>query len=300
MAEHPTGDRLRREAIPEEARERSNVLERLEALRPTARKLAFRLGLQRPLVHLDLESTGTDVREDRIVEIATLELFPDGKTILHSKKVNPGIPIPPDAVAIHGISDDDVVGCPKFGQIASRVAALLAGCDLAGYNIAAYDVPLLEAEFRRANVEFSIKGRRIVDVMRIFHTRVPRTLEGAVRYYCDRDIEDAHSAEADTLSSFEVLVGQFERYPDLPPDLDELDRISRPPGWFDRDGKLAWRDGELCLNFGKHKERPLMEVIEAACGYIEWMLRSDFTREVKEAIQSARAGSPPQPADDSA
>ena len=289
MAEHPTGDRVRREAIPEEARGRSSALERLEALRPTARKLALRLGLQRPLVHLDLESTGTDVSEDRIVEIAALKLDSSGDTILHSKKVNPGIPIPPGAAAIHGITDDDVAGCPEFGGIASKVAAFLAGCDLAGYNIAGFDLPLLEAEFRRAGVEFSLEGRRIVDAMRIFHTREPRNLEGAVRFYCGRDIEDAHSAEADTLSSFEVLVGQFKRYPDLPLDLDELDRTSRPPEWFDRSGKLIWQDGELCLNFGKHKERALSEVVTADPGYLDWILGRDFSHEVKAAIQRARA-----------
>ena len=136
--------------------------------------------------------------------------------------------------------------------------------------------------------------------MRIFHTREPRNLEGAVRFYCGRDIEDAHSAEADTLSSFQVLVGQFKRYPDLPLDLDELDRISRPPEWFDRSGKLIWQDGELCLNFGKHKEHVLSEVVEADPGYIEWMLRKDFAAEVKDAIKRTRAGSPPRPAGDSA
>ena len=242
------------------------------------------------MAFIDLETTGLDTDEARIVQLATLKLFPGGETILHSRMVNPGMPIPPGAVAIHGITDQSVAGCPRFREIAPGVAAFLAGCDLAGYNIAAYDVPLLEAEFRRAGVEFSLEGRRIVDAMRIFHTREPRNLEGAVRFYCGgRDIEDAHSAEADTLSSFEVLVGQFKRYPDLPLDLDELDRISRPPEWFDRNGKLIWRDGELCLNFGKHKERVLSEVVTADPGYLDWILGRDFSHEVKAAIQRARA-----------
>ena len=290
MAEHPTGDRVRREAIPEEPRKHGDSVERLEALRPEACKLALRLGLQRPMAFIDLETTGLDTNEARIVQLATLKLTPGGKTILHSRMVNPGMPIPPGAVAIHGITDQSVAGCPRFREIAPGVAAFLAGCDLAGYNIAAYDVPLLEAEFRRVGVEFSLEGRRIVDAMRIFHTREPRNLEGAVRFYCGgRDIEDAHSAEADTLSSFEVLVGQFKRYPDLPLDLDELDRISRPPEWFDRNGKLIWRDGELCLNFGKHKERVLSEVVTADPGYLDWILGRDFSAEVKDAIQRARA-----------
>ena len=299
MAEHPAGDRVRREAIPEEASGRSSANERLAALRPTARKLAFRLGSQRPVTFIDLETTGIDTDEDRIVQLATLKLCPGGATILHSKMVNPGMPIPPGAVAIHGITDEDVFGCPQFGEIASKVAAFLAGCDLAGYNIVGFDLPLLEAEFRRVGVEFSLEGRRIVDVMRIFHARVPRTLEGAVRFYCEREIEDAHSADADTLSSFEVFVGQFERYPDLPPDLDELDRISRPPEWFDRDGKLIWQDGELCLNFGKHKGSSLGDVVEADPGYLDWILRKDFSVEVKDAIQKARAGALPRRAEDS-
>ena len=300
MAEHPAGDRVRREAIPEESREHGDSGDRLKALRPEAHKLALRLGLQRPVGFIDLETTGLDPDEDRIVQLAVLKLLPGGETILHSRIVNPGKPIPQAATAIHGITDEDVAGCPEFGKIAAKVAAFLVGCDLAGYNIAGFDVPLLEAEFRRARVAFSLEGRRIVDMMRIFHGREPRNLEGAVRFYCERDIEGAHSAEADTLSSFEVLVGQFKRYPDLPLDLDELDRISRPPEWFDRNGKLIWQDGELYLNFGRQKGRPLIEAIEADPGYIEWMLRSDFTREVKEAIQSARAGSPPQPPADSA
>ena len=300
MAEHPAGDRVRREAIPEESRKNGDSVERLKALRPEAHKLALRLGLQRPVAFIDLETTGLDTDEARIVQLATLKLFPSGETILHSRMVNPGMPIPPGAVAIHGITDENVAGCPRFGEIAPGVAAFLAGCDLAGYNIAAYDVPLLEAEFRRAGIEFSLEGRRIVDAMRIFHTREPRNLEGAVRFYCGLDIEDAHSAEADTLSSFQVLVGQFKRYPDLPLDLDELDRISRPPEWFDRSGKLIWQDGELCLNFGKHKEHVLSEVVESDPGYIEWMLRKDFAAEVKAAIKRTMAGSPPRPAGDSA
>ena len=295
MAEHPTGDRVRREAIPEEPRKHGDSVERLEALRPEAHTLALRLGLQRPVAFIDLETTGLDTDEAHIVQLATLKLSPGGKTILHSRMVNPGMPIPPGAVAVHGITDENVAGCPRFGEIAPGVAAFLAGCDLAGYNIAAYDVPLLEAEFRRAGVEFSLEGRRIVDAMRIFHSREPRNLEGAVRFYCGgRDIKDAHSAEADTLSTLEILAEQLDRYRDLPADIDELDRISRPPAWFDRDGRLVWRDGELCFGFGKHRGRLLSEVAEEAPGYLEWILRDDFSLKVKDAITMAKAGSPPR------
>ena len=294
MAEHPTGDRIRREAIPEELREPCKALDRLKALQPKARKLALQLGMQRPLVFFDLETTGTNTSKDRIVEIATVKLAPGGSTDLRGVRVNPGVPIPPDASEVHGITDEHVADCAKFAEIAPKVAAFMEGCDLAGYNIARFDVPVLEAEFHRADIEFSLEGRRIVDMMRIYHDRERRDLEAAVGFYCRRDIEGAHSAKDDTVSSFEVLLGQLERYPDLSPDLEELDRLARPdPSWFDRDGKLAWRDGELCINFGKHKGNALSEVVEAAPDYLDWILRKDFSQEVKDAIAQTKAGSSP-------
>ena len=294
MAEHPTGDRIRRDASPGGPRRKSGPLRRLEALRPKARKLALRLGLQRPLVCFDLETTGLDTSKDRIVEIATLKLFPGGDTDLRGSRVNPGMPIPPEATEVHKITDELVAACPTFAEIAPKVAAFMDGCDLAGYNVARFDVPLLEAEFRRVGEEFSIEDRRIVDVMRIYHDREPRDLTAAVRYYCGGNIEDAHSALADTLSTLEILAEQLDRYRDLPADIDELDRISRPPAWFDRDGRLVWRDGELCFGFGKHRGRLLSEVAEEAPGYLEWILRKDFAQEVKDAIASTKAGLPPR------
>ena len=290
MTEHPAGDSVTPDAARSEPRpgRQAAWAGLLETLGPTARELASALRLERPIVFFDLETTGTSPSSDRIVQIAAVKLSPPGDLDLRCELVNPGVPIPPEAAEVHGFTDETVAGRPAFADIAARVAAFFEGCDLAGFNVARFDIPLLEAEFARAGVEFSADATRVFDSMRIFHERERRDLAAAVELYCGREIEGAHGAASDTLHTVEVLAGQLERYPDLAADIDELDRISSPdPSWFDREGKLAWRDDRLALNFGKHRDRSLDDLAAREPAYLKWILASEFSPTVKGAVAAA-------------
>ena len=260
----------------------------------TARDLAGALKLERPLAFIDLETTGTSVSTDRVVEVAVLKLFPDGTVDLRSQRVNPGIPISPEATAVHGITDADVSERPNFRRIAASLLSFLDDCDIAGFGVARFDLRVLEAEFARAELEFSIRERAVVDALAIFFDREPRGLRAAMQFYCGRDLDNAHNAEGDVLGSLEVLAAQLERYPDLPTEIGGLDLLSAPvrpdPSWLDPDGVLMWHSDSACLNVGKHKGVPLASVLATDPGYIDWMLGSTFSDQVKEILSDARAG----------
>ena len=224
-----------------------------EAFAATAHGLAARLALRRPLAFIDLETTGLSTQEDRIVQMAVLKLSPGGECTSRSTLVDPGGPIPPAATAVHGITDEQVAGQPRFAALAPQLATSLEHCDFAGFNVARFDLPLLLAEFRRAGCEFSLEGREVIDAQAIFHQRAPRTLEAALGFYCGRELTGAHDALADVEAALKVLEGQFGYYGDLPTDLVELTAIARP-GWLDAEGVLVWREGELHLNIGRHRE----------------------------------------------
>ena len=263
-----------------------------EAFAATAHGLAARLALRRPLAFIDLETTGLSTQEDRIVQMAALKLSPGGECTSHSTLVDPEIPIPPAATAVHGISDEQVSGQPRFAALAPRLAAYLEHCDFAGFNVARFDLPLLLAEFRRAGCDFSLEGREVIDAQAIFHQREPRTLEAALGFYCGRELTGAHDARADVEASLEVIEGQFGYYADLPTDLAELTTIARP-GWFDAEGVLVWHEGELHLNIGRHRGVSVASVLERDPGYIDWMLRATFSPETKDALIQIRAGAAP-------
>ena len=248
--------------------------------------------LDRPLAVLDLEATGTAPHRDRIVEVCVLKLFPDGRKIVRHRRVNPGIPIPPDATEVHGISDQDVANEPEFKYIAAALSELLEGCDLGGFGIVQYDMPLLRAEFERAGVDFPIEGRRIIDAKSIYHAMEPRNLAAAHVYYCGKSFEAAHSAEADTLATYRVLVQQLRRYPELPHSFDELHRLSNPrqADFVDSEGKLIWRSNEVYFNFGKHRGVPLREVIQIDLEYVRWLIAKDFRPDLKNVLASALEG----------
>ena len=255
-----------------------------DELTAAARALASDLQLERPLALLDLETTDLNVAEARIVEIAVLRIEPCGAAESHARRVHPGQPIPPEASAVHGITDEDVAHEPPFRDIAPRLERFLDGCDLAGFNIARYDVPVLEAEFRRAGLAFALEGRRFVDAQGIFHHYERRDLAAAVRFYAERDIEDAHSAQGDLVSTLHVLRGQLARYPDLPRDVAELDRLAQ------RTRHLKWKDGEAWLDFGRHRGRRLEEAVLDDPSYFDWVLGAGaFPTELTAAIKRTRS-----------
>jgi DNA polymerase III subunit epsilon len=244
--------------------------------------------VERPLVVLDLETTGKRVHADRIVEISTLKVFPDGKHKIFTRRLNPNIPIPPEATAIHGITDADVANEKGFRQIAGSLAAYLDGCDLCGYNLWSFDLKLLMNEFRRAGVPFSTAGRFLIDPKRIFHQREPRDLTAALKFYCGMQHEGAHKAEADVLAALLVLDGQADRYEDLPRTIPELHAHMEYPDIVDPDGKFVRReDGVIVFAFGPQCDRPLDDVARTDPGFLDWMLNKDFSDEVKAVVREA-------------
>ena len=255
------------------------------------------LKLDRPLAVFDIEATGATPRADRIVELAIVRIMPNGARDSHLWRVNPGMPIPPEATAIHGITDADVAASPTFRTLAPAVLEAFANCDLAGYNVGRFDIPMLVEEFARVGLTFDLEGRRIVDPQRIFHRREPRDLSAALAFYCGELHLDAHGAEADVLATIRVLEGELERYADLPHDLDELDAYCNPrdPTWVDRQGRLKWASGEVVLNFGQKKGKSLRSLVKEDPGFMKWMLRSDFPRDVQEIVAKAMEGDWPKP-----
>lgn len=241
----------------------------------------MRLELRRPLAFLDLESTGTKPAHDRIVEIAVLKLYPDGHEVVRCRRVNPGVPIPPDATALHGITDADVAGAPPFAAYAVAFYEFLDGCDFAGFGIRRFDLPLLRAEFLRAKqIEFSWRDRAVIDALAIFHSKHPRDLAAAVKQYCGHDFPQAHSAEEDVRATFDVLRAQLDQHADLPSDVSELDRVCNPSevDWVDGEGRLVWVHGEATFAFGRHEGETLRAVALEAPDYLAWVLNGTLTR----------------------
>ncbi len=247
------------------------------------------LKLRRPIVFLDLETTGVDPAKDRIVEVSLVKVQPDGSEEVKTRRINPGMPIPEASTAIHGITDDDVKDEPRFEQIAKSLAAYIEGCDLAGYNSNKFDIPVLAEEFLRAGVDVDLKKRKFVDVQTIFHKMEQRTLVAAYRFYCDRELEGAHSAEADTLATYEVLKAQLDRYPDLENDVEFLARFTEQNRCADYAGRILYdKDDVEVFGFGKYKGRPVAEVFREEPGYYSWMMNGDFPMYTKKVITEIR------------
>ena len=245
------------------------------------------LPLDRPLVVFDTETTGTNSRSDRIVEIACVKIHPDGRREDWERRLNPGIPIPAGSTAIHGISDADVASAPRFRDVAAELAAYLAGCDLAGYNIAGFDLPVLRAEFLRAGVPFEVSDRRLVDAQRIFFAREPRHLAAAARFYCQSEHDGAHGARADAEMTLRVLVGQLERYAELPRSVAELhDQFCAGIDQdIDPEGRFRLVNGEPTVNFGKNRGRLLKDISREEPGFLRWILKGDFSEPVKSVAR---------------
>jgi DNA polymerase-3 subunit epsilon len=256
----------------------------------------MKLELERALVFFDLETTGTDPDSDKIVEISVLRIEPDGQRESRTRRINPGRPIPPGATAVHGIRDADVRDEPSFRQIARGLLEFLADADLAGFNVARFDVPILDREFRECGLDLNVSRRRIIDAMTIYHRKERRDLTAAVRFYLDRSHDGAHAAEDDVAVTLDVLDAQLERYPDLPRRVDELAAWTRGGNVdaVDRSGKFVWKNGEAVLAFGKHRGQSLRRVAEQNAGYLEWVLNADFPPDARELVERALQGEFPQ------
>ena len=250
--------------------------------------------LERPLAVLDLETTGTQPHLDRIVEIAVIRILPDGRSESRARRVNPGMLIPPEATAVHGIRDLDVAHEPPFHQIAASLAEFLAGCDLAGFNLVKFDLPLLRREFERAGMELSLAGRRVIDAKTIFHLKEPRDLAAAHLLYCGKPLVDAHTAVADARAAYNVLVGQLQRYPDLPRSFDELHRLCNPVDVVDAEGKLVWQGDDAVFGFGKMRGRLLRTVLAEDRSYLQYLAEGDFPADFKRILTAALQGRLPQ------
>lgn len=243
------------------------------------------LNLNKPIVFFDLETTGTNINTDRIVEICYLKVSPNGNESSKSMRINPGMHIPEASTAVHGIHDEDVVNCPTFKEVAQNIANDLQGCDLAGFNSNRFDIPVLAEEFLRAGVDIDLNKQRFVDVQVIFHKMEQRTLSAAYKFYCDKNLEDAHSAEGDTRATYEVLKAQLDRYPSLKNDIDFLSDFSCQAHNVDFAGRMVYDDkGVELFNFGKYKGMPVVEVLHRDSGYYGWIMNSDFTLNTKDML----------------
>lgn len=247
------------------------------------------LKLHKPLAFFDLETTGVTVGADRIVEISILKLLPDGSKQTFTRRVNPEIPIPEAASKVHGIYNADVANEPNFRQLAPEIVAFIGNADLAGYNSNKFDVPMLVDEFLRVDIQFEMKGRKLVDVQNIFHKMEQRTLAAAYKFYCNKEIVNAHSAEADILATYEVLMAQLEKYDSLSKEVEGLHQFSSLTQNVDLAGRIVFNEKkEEVFNFGKHKGKTVKEIFEKEPSYYDWMLKGDFPLETKQVLTALR------------
>jgi hypothetical protein len=249
----------------------------------------MKLKLDRPVMFFDLETTGTDALHDRIVEISMIKVMPDGTDIQRTVRVNPGMPIPAEATAVHHITDADVADKPLFSQLAEGLAQSFRGCDLAGFNSNRFDIPLLAEEFARAGIDFDFNECRFIDVQTIFHKKEQRTLSAAYKFYCGKNLDDAHSANADTRATYEVLMAQLDRYDDLPNDMEKLSEYSSQNKNVDLMGRLVYDDRHReVINFGKYKGQLAVDVLRRDPSYFSWIQQGDFASSTKRAFMAIK------------
>ncbi|MBR6601819.1 MAG: 3'-5' exonuclease [Bacteroidaceae bacterium] len=245
----------------------------------------MKLNLKNPVIFFDLETTGVNITTDRIVEISYLKVYPNGNEMSRTMRINPEMHIPEQASAVHGIYDDDVKDCPVFKQVAKEVANDFEGADIAGFNSNRFDVPLLAEEFLRAGVDLDMTRRKFIDVQVIFHKMEQRTLSAAVKFYCGKELEGAHSADADTRATYEVLQAQLDRYPELQNDIAWLSEFSSHTNNVDFAGRIVYNDkGIEVFNFGKYKGIPVVEVLRRDPGYYGWIMQGDFSLNTKQVL----------------
>ncbi len=245
----------------------------------------MKLNLTNPIVFFDLETTGTNITTDRIIEICFLKVFPNGNETSRSMRINPEMHIPEESTLIHGIHDEDVAKCPTFKEVAKELARDFEGADIAGFNSNRFDVPLLAEEFLRADVSLDLSKHKLIDVQVIFHKMEQRTLTAAYKFYCHKDLTEAHSAEGDTRATYEVLMAQLDRYPELKNDTAWLSEFSSFTKNVDFAGRVIRNDkGEEIFNFGKYKDIPVQTVFKRDPGYYSWILQGDFSLNTKQVL----------------
>ena len=256
------------------------------------------LHLRAPLAVFDVEATGPNVCRDRIVELFILKLHPDGRKEEHNYRINPGIPIPPEVSMIHGIYDEDLKDCPTFNDLAPTIKRVLNDCDLAGFNHIKFDIPMLVEEFLRAGIEFDVRNKKLIDTQIIFHLMEKRTLSAAYKYYCDKELVNAHSAQADTIATYEVLLAQLERYDGQEAEdsngqklgvvksnsMDSLHKLFNSK-MVDLAGRFVYNhEGVEVLNFGKHRFKPVQDILKEEPGFYDWMMRGEFPMDTKRKL----------------
>lgn len=250
----------------------------------------MKLNLKRPIIFFDLETTGLDIAKDRTVELCYIRVEPNGNEEARSMRINPEMHIPEVASSVHGITDDDVKDCPTFADVAPQLAATFEGCDLAGFNSNRFDLPLLAEEFMKAGVNIDLSHVQAIDVQNIYHKLEKRTLAAAYKFYCGRDLENAHSALADTQATYEVLQAQLDHYPnDLQNDVDFLAEFSRMNRNIDFAGRFVYDEsGKELINFGKYKGKAIKDVLSRDPGYYSWIMQGDFTLNTKQVLTKLR------------
>ncbi len=250
------------------------------------------LELTRPLAVIDLETTGISVQSDRIIEVAILKLMPDGQRTQFEHRVNPGVPIPEASTEIHGITDADVALEPIFEHLAPGLLEFLEGCDIAGFNVRRFDIPLLRNELERCGLTIDLTERHVIDMQTIYHSHEPRDLTAALSFYCGRDHVGAHGAMADVLATADIFSAQLQRYHNLPSTIEELEAVIHPkdPDWLDDEGKLVWKGNNVIIAFGKHRGTSLRQLARVDRNYLEWIMNGNFTPSVKTVIKDALEG----------
>lgn len=264
----------------------------------------MKLNLKIPLCFFDLETTGINITQDRIIEIAVIKVMPNGEVIRKSNLVNPTVAISPESTAIHGFTNEDVANKPTFKEIAKEYVKFFEGADLAGFNILKFDVPMLVEEFLRVGVEFDYSRKKLIDAQKIFHMMEKRTLSAAFKFYCSKEMTDAHSAEADTQATMDVLLAQIERYENqevtdglgnkvgvIKNDMEELNKLTATE-MVDLAGRMVKNDkGEAVFNFGKHKNKPVLTVFKEEPSYYDWMMKGDFSLDTKRRLTEIKLSS---------
>ena len=249
------------------------------------------LQLTKPLAFIDLETTGVNLATDRIIEIAIVKVLPDGKRSAKRKLINPQMPIPRQSSDIHGITDEMVKDAPTFKDVAHELKQMLDGCDIAGYNSNRFDIPMMVEEFLRAEIDFDMKGRKLIDVQNIFHRMEQRTLSAAYKFYCNKVLEGAHSAEIDATATHEILIAQLERYPDLGTSVDSVLKLIGEEPIVDFARRFVMENGVEIFNFGKYKGRAVAEVLRTEPQYYDWMMKGDFPQYTKQKLTEIRTRS---------